>query len=400
VSVDEPEEADERELRAFAQELHHERRTGVYHRRGFIQGASGLLLVSGLTGLLSACGGDEDGDGAAGTIGGTLTLLSWAGYESEEAAAPFTRKYGVKVTATAMDDTEQILTKTKSGSRFDMASPNTGYVPAFTAAGILQPVDWSRIPNTRNYLPAIVEQSASVKVDGEYYFAPYIWGVDELVYDASASPTPPRSWEDIFDGRFEGKLVFQDTAPNNIIIWAKVLGFDPLKLTQPQLDEVTDYLIDVKKQHIRGIAASPNDIADQMARGDVAAVAGGAWPAIAGFANEKGGNVSYTVPKEGTYRWIDTWVIMKEAENLETAYAWLNHMLTPKAQAIVAQEMLSATTVKGAVPLLDPELSKLYPYDDSSLTAQRIFPYGFPPDTGEYTTLDDWTKAWEQVKAA
>ena len=42
-------------------------------------------------------------------------------------------------------------------------------------------------------------------------------------------------------------------------------------------------------------------------------------------------------PKEGTTGWSDTWMIYSKAANPNCMYLWMNHMISPEAQAAVAE---------------------------------------------------------------
>jgi spermidine/putrescine transport system substrate-binding protein len=51
----------------------------------------------------------------------------------------------------------------------------------------------------------------------------------------------------------------------------------------------------------------------------------------------QGKPVSYMAPKEGALTWVDSMGIVKNAENLEQAYAFINWAYTPEAGAVMAK---------------------------------------------------------------
>ena len=73
------------------------------------------------------------------------------------------------------------------------------------------------------------------------------------------------------------------------------------------------------KKQSRAVTVSWGDLADALARGDVAVTYNG-WETIQKFAADKGKKIAYTYPKEGTYAWLDNYCIAKDAPNLDAAY--------------------------------------------------------------------------------
>ena len=63
--------------------------------------------------------------------------------------------------------------------------------------------------------------------------------------------------------------------------------------------------------------------------------------------------IRYLMPKEGGLAWLDTMGIPSGAENVEQAYAFMNHLLTPEMGAIFANNSGYNSAVVGADKLLD-----------------------------------------------
>jgi spermidine/putrescine transport system substrate-binding protein len=68
---------------------------------------------------------------------------------------------------------------------------------------------------------------------------------------------------------------------------------------------------------------------------------------------KEGKPVTFMAPKEGAMTWVDSMAIVKHAENLEQAYAWINWAYTPEAGAIMAKSTGYNSVVKGVDALLD-----------------------------------------------
>ena len=222
-----------------------------------------------------------------------------------------------------------------------------------------------------------------------------------MMYNAKFVEEPPSSWMDVLDPRYQGKVVMVDDTLGQIMIWAKVLGYDPpVQLTMDQLNQVIDFLIDIKRTQARAFAASWGDVADIMARGD-AWVSTGGWEAITNFAAAQGADVRWVHPKEGDFAWTDSWCIPKDAPNAATAYAWIDWMIGPEAQPILAKNLSGGVVNEEAIDRLDEETRSIFPYDDLNQIFEKAPYYPMPPrEPGRYATLDDWNTAWERLRAA
>jgi spermidine/putrescine transport system substrate-binding protein len=376
-------------------------------RRQFIQRTGGAVLASSLGGgLLAACGGGTSSTASSnGDVGGTLNLLNWAGYDDPRATAAFRQRHDVKIKSTGLNSPDEIITKLKAGgtSQYDLVSPLVSQTPGLAAAGVLQPIDYAEIPRTKAYLPYMAPLGPETfAVDGKAYVAPYIWGINALVYNRAAVPREPRSWRDLLADEYKGRIALMDTAADNFGIWPRVLGYDPNTMTQAQFDETTDLLIEIKTQHARTLAGSYDDIADQLARGELWACASLLWIALPSLARRKGPgakDIAWTLPAEGGATWIDGWVIPKDAPNVKTAHAFIDGVLEAQPQAMLADGLVSGTVVRDAVPLLSASARRIYPYGDMDSIAESapIVEFPGPEAPVPYT---EWVKAWTRVQAA
>ncbi len=397
-------EYQKRETEAVARRIFERRMYEPINRRQFVRRLGGAFLVTGLGGnLLAACGGDDDGGEAGGDIGGKLNMVIWDGYDDKDAQKLFTQKNGIQPQPTYIGNNEEIFTKLRAGGtgQVDLVTPYHGYISVLVESELLEPMDYGRMPNTEDYISNF-DQPDWLMFDDKPYGAPYIWGTDPMMYNAKFIKEAPESWRDVEKPEYKGNVVMVDDTLGQIMVWGKVLGFDPpTELTQEQLDEVIDYLITLKKTQARAFASGWGDVADIMARGD-AWISTGGWEAISMFAAQKGGDVRFTHPKEGDFAWTDSWCIPKDAPNADTAYAYANHMISPEAQAIVAKNLASGVVNEKAIDQLDEETAKIYPYDNLESVFEKAPNYDIPPrePTEGLTTLDDWNKAWERLRAA
>ena len=382
----------------FAKSLLEQKMNEPFDRRQFVKRVGGALLVTGFgSSLFTAAAG-----AAPAKIGGKLNMVIWDGYDDKQASKGFRSKYGVTTQATYIGNNEQIFTKLRAGGvgSIDLVTPYHGYIKVLVEARLLEPLDYSRIPNAADYFGRFARPTWNT-FGGKTYSAPYIWGTDPMMYNAKFIKTAPGSWMDVLKPEYKGKVVMVDDTLGQIMVWGRVLGYrNPVRLTKAQLDNVINLLIKIKKSQTRAFASSWGEMSDIMSRGD-AWISTGGWEAISTFAAQKGGDIRYTHPKEGDFAWTDSWCIPKNAPNEETAYAWIDAMISPQAQAIVARNLSSGAVNRKSIKFMDAKTKGIYPYGNLAPIFAKAPNFDIPPRTkGGLTTLDDWNNAWERLRAA
>jgi spermidine/putrescine-binding protein len=353
----------------------------------------------GMTALVASVGGL----GRRAMADGSVNFLGWQGYDEPVLYDGFAKGQGITVNTTYIGNNDEILTKLRSGGvgQIDIVTPYMGYIPVLVALDLIQPIDVSRVPNLEKILP-LFRNDKNVNVDGKLYSVPFTWGSAPLVYDPTVIKTAPGSWKDLLKPEFAGKIGMMDDPLGNVTLGA-LIATDaevPTKLTPDQLKSAIDFLIKVKKQS-RVVAVSWGDLADAIARGDVAATFNG-WETLTKFCADKGKTVQYVYPEEGTYAWLDNYCIAKDAPDLDADYALCNRVIEASAQKHLAENALQGIVNKDAIAALDPKIKALYPYDSIEDFGKKARFYEFPPIKSDdnYATYGDWLKEYERFKTA
>ena len=60
------------------------------------------------------------------------------------------------------------------------------------------------------------------------------------------------------------------------------------------------------------------------------------WPGLSEVLRGDLSPVEAILPEEGATGWSDTWMVSADTEHPNCAYAWMNHIISPKANAAVA----------------------------------------------------------------
>ena len=109
--------------------------------------------------------------------------------------------------------------------------------------------------------------------------------------------------------------------------------------------------MDLLKQQRKVIGEYWSDYTKEQAAftgGD--SVVGTTWQVIANLveADKKSPPIGTVLPKEGATGWSDTWMISSKAKHPNCMYRWMNHIISPKANAAVAEWFGEAPSNKKA----------------------------------------------------
>lgn len=374
---------------------------GLVHMQGFgphmtrrqfagtMLGAAAATTVSGITPAHAAT---------------EVNFIGWQGYEEGLAYGGLLEQHDLGINPTYMNDNNQIIATATGGGmgNMDIATPDHGYTPVMAEIGILEPLDVGRIPNFENLFD-FFKTMQGPNVDGVQYALPYTWGSIPLMYNPEFVTETPTSWLDIMKPEYKGRVALVNDVISVMIpfIMTAANTMEPTRITQDQLDAAIDLIIKVKTEHARTIASGYGELADLFASGEV--VMAQAWEPVAAWAAEKGTELDWVIPKEGTWTLVDCLAIIRDAPHMDEAYTLLNNGLTGPAQAHVANVNTTGATVKGAVPLLDDRARNMYPYDDiagyfeSSGGPIPLWPL---EKMGDFMTFDDVLNAWERFLKA
>jgi putrescine transport system substrate-binding protein len=310
----------------------------------------GLALLP----LLSACGGGSKPDGgapsgeqpASAASGKVLNLFIWSDYLAPNSLSDFEKKTGIKVNTAYYDSNETLETKLLAGaSGYDIVVPTSSFFERQIKAGVYLTLDKSKLPNLKNMDSELMARVAQHDPDNSHGVI-YMWGTNGIGYNekmvkALMPDAPLDSWRLVFDPAVASKVAkcgisVLDTPADMVRLALSYLGRDANSDKPEDIAAVEEMLLKVRP-YVRNINSS--EYIEALANGDLCIAVGYNGDVLqardrARDAN-KGIDIKYVVPKEGSILWFDMLAIPKDAPHPDAAYAFMNYMMDPKAVAEV-----------------------------------------------------------------
>lgn len=329
-------------------------------------------------------------------IGGELNFMVWEGYTDTLFTRPFEEACGVKVNATYMGSSDDLVAKLRAGGAetIDLISPSSDAATAIIDAELAAALDLGRIPSYNDLSQGFRGLQVARKGD-DIYGLPWAFGPNPLIYDTTKVRPAPASWGELWDRKYRNKLSLQDDIATLYMV-AQYLGMDdpndPSKLynlSDAELAKVKAKMLELRP-NVRKYWVTAGDMTQLFQSREV--VAGEGWPLMTNQLRQARFPAGETIPKEGTTAWADHWVLTKGAKNLEAAYAWLEYSAQP-----FTQKLLYDVT---AYIVANPE-AKSYMTPEQAASQRDISDYGSKVNFWQWSPRrEKYQEIWNEVKAA
>lgn len=197
--------------------------------------------------------------------------------------------------------------------------------------GYFEPIPAAKVPNLASVYPNL-RNPGDNGVRG-------IVSTIGIGYRKDLVKTPPKSWTDLWTNpEFKGKIglyqIGNTAAMLFLLMTAKIYGGSQ--------DAIDRAFVEIKKLLPFTQADWSGTLSTMLTRGDVT-VAVIDFPEIVAL-RKKGVPVEMVVPTEGVVAFEQSFNILKNAPNKEDAYKYLNFILQPEVQEMMAKEFFTSPT--------------------------------------------------------
>jgi putrescine transport system substrate-binding protein len=315
----------------------------------------------------------------------TLNIYNWSDYIAPDTIPNFEKLTGIKVNYDTFDANETLEGKLAAGSSgYDVVVPTlTPFLARQIKAGFYQKLDRSKLPNWVHLDKAILERMAKYDPDNAYAI-PWMTGTTGIGYNedevkALLPSAPVDSLHMIFDPAVVAK--FKDCG---VSILDSPTDVYPSVLRYLGLDPDSQKIADLKQANAVLLAIRPfirkfdsSEYINDLANGDICL----AW----GYSSDinlarrraqeagKGVHVAFSIPKEGTERYIDTWAMTVDAPHPAAALAFLNYLMDPEVAAANTNYLYIESGNADAMKFVKPEITAYAGAFPSAATEATLF---------------------------
>ena len=327
----------------------------------------------------------------------TLNLLVWEGYADPSYVKAFEEQNHCKVSASYMGSSDELVAKLRGGSsgNYDVISPSSDVATMIATSGLVTPLDLGKLPSYGQLSPQLTSLSL-VRVKGDVYGVPFMWGPDPMIYDTTAFAQAPDSWAVMWDPKLKGKISVWDDL-STVYMAAQVLGYDKpdpghlYNLSDEELDKVKTKLLTLKP-NVRKMWSTGGELTNLFQNHEVVIAMG--WPLMTNQLRKVNFPAGETIPKENTTGWIDHLMITAGSENKELAYKFLEFMIQAETQKKVTDVTGYTPANPHAAQYMTQEQMKGLHLDDVDNYQQRLYFWQNVPRRAKYNEI------WNEVKAA
>lgn len=279
--------------------------------------------------MLSACQFTDVFKPAISTEPVTIVFYDWENDVPDDVFEEFTRQTGILVEYQTYDsDIDAEDTLIKGDKQIDVAVLDNDAIPYFIQNNLLHKIKYENIPNFR-YI-SIDFRDLAFDPDNRYS-VPFNWGSTGLIVLNSNEMPKLQHWSDLWlyaddlSIGMRGDLPFDNLAVGKMTLGYSINECDPenLNLVMNHLQTLLPSIIFIPSDSIAAV--------DDLESGKINVLIG--WSDDVFEAQDRGLNISYIIPDEGTFLWGDSFVIASASNHAPEAEQLINYLLEPAVAA-------------------------------------------------------------------
>ncbi len=365
-----------------------------------------LIAVAGLLIFLNGCTPESEPP--------VLSIFCFQGYTEPEWVKPFQAAHGCKIRITYTNTIEEMFEKTaEAPDAFHLLSVDSGRVRLYRQAGLIQPIDETALSNYDAISPFFRHHPFCRGPDDRLLHVPIVWGTQTLTVNAARVPetvlsrhiSPDRkslSLDILTDLDLKGRTAFFDEAANVFAVAAIHEGVaDPHHFSASDWRRVEDRI----RRWMRNAAEFTTGVDSEfnaVASGRVWVLLGGN-DAILNLRLEQAGirdRFAQYPATEGTYCWIDGWIITRPTSGriLSLARAFIDMTVSREGQKmLVEQTGFGPVSAEGrtALPKAVSDSAYWYANDMEAFPTPLVI---MAPEASPKRRVDAWARLKSEMK--
>jgi len=267
-----------------------------------------------------------------------VTLFQWEDYVNEPFLTEYERRYSEKPSVAMFADEDEAFAKMRAGYHPDVMGPCYYEFPRWREAGLLQPVDTTKLKNWNKISPTLRNLPGIAAGPHKVWFVPHYWGNTSVTFRTDLAPEYVRSqsWNILFDPKYRGRVSLLDGVDDTIPFVAHMLGIDAYTMTPSQYASVKAKLKEAVKQ-ARLVSSEDTTLAQGLASGEL--VASMSWRIVYATLHREGRPVAYMNPPGGMLTYVCGLVMHKNPSDEAKALALIDSSLGDGASAYTIEHI-------------------------------------------------------------
>ena len=341
--------------------------------------------------VLTVIGGFIYGQKDGTSKNGQVIVYNWGEYIDPEIIDLFEEETGIDVIYEEFETNEIMYPKIQSGAiAYDVVCPSDYMIQRMIENDLLAEINYDHIPNLKYIGDNYMKMSRQFDPENKYS-VPYLWGTVGILYNKKMVDEPVDSWGILWDKKYEDSILMQDSVRDAFAVALKYLGYSLNSTDLDELEAAKNLLIE-QKPLVQAYVI--DQVRDKMIGGEAAL--GVIYSGEALYCQQENPDLDYVIPKEGTNIWIDSWVIPKNAKNVENAEAFINFLCRPDIAKMNFDYITYSIPNTAGRDLIEDESLRNSPIafpDDSKLENCETFRFLGDDNDALYNRL------WREIKS-
>ncbi len=258
-----------------------------------------------------------------------VNVCSWGEYIDEDLIAQFEEETGIRVNYQTAQSNEELYSLLEiGGADYDVIVPSDYMISQLIEKGMLQELDYSRIPN----FELIDDRFKYLSYDPENkYTVPYTWGTLGIIYNANMVEEEIDSWSALYDSRYAGNVLLINNSRDALGEALLYLGYSVNTTDEAEIREAFELVADASR---RGVFQGKvmDQVFQKMEGGNAAIATYYAGDYLSMLDNQADGvDLRYVIPKEGSNWFVDAMCVLKDAPHYAEAMEWINFIASTEA---------------------------------------------------------------------
>ena len=268
-----------------------------------------------------------------------LRVYNATEYIDHSTIADFEKEFNVDVVYEEFESNEDMYDAiVRDPKAYDVLVPSDYMIDRLIKEGRVAKIEPQAIPNLRHIAPDYLNPTYD---PGNEYVVPYMVGTLGILYNKSMVYEPIDSWKALWNPMYQGEILMWDSMRDVIGASCKMLGFGINTGDDAELVQVKAQLL-AQRSLVK--AYGGDETRDMMVAGEgtlALVYSGDAKTAI-----DENPRLAYVIPSEGSNKWVDGFVIVKDTQHMTAAQNFINFMCRPN----IAVRNMTSTGYTAPIP--------------------------------------------------